>query len=84
MTLKDLIKDKDYDYIECRTTLPERFGEGDTWFGSCKSENGVLITLDQDDYYDDVELLSYEEWDNLEEGIKNGLTIVTKGHWISG
>ena len=84
MTLKDLIKDKDYDYIECRTTLPERFGGGDTWFGSCKSENGVLIPLDQDDYYDDVELLSYEEWSRNDEEcvIKNGLTIVTEGHWI--
>ena len=36
MTVKDLIKNKDYDYISWRVTLPEKAGGGDTFFGSGK------------------------------------------------
>ena len=82
MTVKDLIKNKDYDYISWRITVPERFGGGDTFFGSTKSVNGELIALDGDIYYEETEVLSYEEWDNSEAGIKNGLTVVFEGHWI--
>lgn len=84
MTVGDLIKHKDYDYISWRVTLPEKAGGGDTFFGCTKSENGKLIPLDGDIYSEDTEVLSYEEWSDEEEGIKNGLTIVYEGEWISG
>lgn len=84
MTVGDLIKNKDYDYISWRATLPEKAGGGDTFFGCTKSENGKLIPLDGDIYSEDTKVLSYEEWSDEEEGIKNGLTIVYEGEWISG
>lgn len=82
MTVEDLIKNKDYDYISWRVTLPERFGGGDTFAGCARSENGKLIPLDGDIYSEKTEVLEYEEWDNPEENIKNGLTILYDGHWI--
>ena len=33
MTVGDLIKNKDYDYISWRVTLPEKVGGGDTFLG---------------------------------------------------
>lgn len=81
MTVGDLIKNKDYDYISWRITLPEKLGGGDTLFGITSSKNGELISLDGDTYSKEIEVLSYEEWDNPEEGIENGLTIVYEGEW---
>ena len=82
MTVGDLIKNKDYDYISWRATLPKKAGAGDTFFGCTKSENGVLIPLDGDIYSEDTEIISYEEWSMEETGIKNGLTVVYEGEWI--
>ena len=82
MTIGNLISAKDYDYISLRVTLPERVGGGDTFMGCAKSENGKLISLDGDTYFEDEEVISYEEWSNEEEGIKNGLTVVVKGEWL--
>ena len=53
MIVKDLIKNKDYDYIEWRVTAPPQINEEDIFFGCCKSENGKLIPLDGDSYFDD-------------------------------
>lgn len=80
MIVRNLIKDRDYNYIEWRMTLPESMGGGDTFFGSCESKNGKLIPHDQDYYSEDEEVIRYEEWSN--EKIKNGLTVVVKGNWI--
>lgn len=80
MTVGDLIKNKDYDYISWRVTLPEKCGGGDTFSGACKSENGELIPLDGDIYSKETEIISYEEWSN--EEVKNGLTIIYKGEWL--
>ena len=80
MTVKDLIKNKDYDYISWRVTLPEKAGEGDTFFGATRSENGKLISLDGDSYDEDTDVLSYEEWSSV--SVNNGLTIVYEGEWI--
>lgn len=80
MIVRDLIKAKDYDYIEWRITLPENMGGGNTFSGSCESKNGELISHDQDFYSKDEEVISYKEWSNKK--IKNGLTIVVKGEWI--
>lgn len=82
MTIKDLITKKDYDYISWRVTLPENAGGGDTFFGCTKSENGKLIPLDGDIYSEDTEIISYEEWNDEDEGIKSGLTIIYEGEWL--
>lgn len=81
MTVKDLIKNKDYDYISWRMTLPEGFDEKDIFFGATRSENGKLIPLDGDVYYEDTEVLSYEEWSSVD--VDHGLTVVCKGEWLS-
>lgn len=80
-TVGALIANKDYDYIEWRMTLPERFGGGDIFFGAARSENGELISLDGDIYSNDTEVLSHEEWSNPKKNIKNGLTVVVEGKW---
>ena len=81
MTIGDLIKNKDYDYISYRLTLPD----GDDTFDGCfASKDGEIISLDGDIYDKDEEVLSYEEWYDTEEGIQSGLTVIVKGEWISG
>lgn len=80
MTVKDLISKKDYDYISWRITLPEN--HGDTFFGCTKSKDGKLIPLDYDTYYEDTEIISYEEWTDEKNGIKNGLTVIYEGEWM--
>lgn len=82
MTIGDLIKNKDYDYVSYRLTLPN----GDDTFAGCfASKDGEIIPLDGDTIYDENdEVLSYKEWNKPEEGIQNGLTVVVKGEWISG
>ena len=82
MTIGDLIKNKDYDYIEYRCTAPADLTETDIFFGICKSENGKLIALDYDSYDESEEVLRWEEWSNLEKGIKNGLTVVVEAEWM--
>lgn len=81
MTIKDLIANKDYDYISWRVTLPEQLSDGDIFFGCSISRNGKLIPLNDDTYHEDTEIISYEEWTNEEKDIKNGLTVVCKGKW---
>ena len=76
MTIADLIKNKDYDYISWRVILPENLDGDDMFFGCAKSKNGKLISLDGDIYSEDTEVLRYEEWSDEEERIKNGLTVV--------
>lgn len=80
MTIRDLINKKDYDYISYRVTHP-KFPEG-VWLGICHSKNGELIPHDQDYYSTDEEVLDYEEWNDLEKGIENGLDILVEGEWI--
>ena len=86
MRVKDLIKNKDYDYICWRVNIDETdrelIGEDDIFFGCCRSENGKLISLDGDTYSEDEIVLSYEEWSNPERGIVNGLTVVVEGVWL--
>lgn len=82
MTIGDLIKTKDYDYIEWRAKLPDSAGGGDTFFGASASKDGKLIELAGGCYSEDTEVISYEEWDNPEENIKNGLTIVYEANIV--
>lgn len=77
MTIGDLIKNKDYDCISYRLTLPD--GD-DAFAGYFASKDGEIISLDGDTIYDENdEVLSYKEWSEPEEGIQNGLTVVMKG-----
>ena len=86
MRVKDLIKNKDYDYISWRIKVDEadrdKIGEDDIFFGVCYSRNSSLIPLDGDIYSEDEVVLSYEEWSNPEKGIVNGLTVVVEGEWL--
>ena len=52
----DLIKNKDYDYVSYRLTLPD----GDNAFAGCfSSKGGEIISLDGDNYYNkDEKVLS--------------------------
>lgn len=77
MTIGDLIKNKDYDYVSYRITL---LNGDDTFAGCFASKGGEIISLDGDTIYDkNDEVFRYEEWSKPEENIKNGLTIVVKG-----
>lgn len=80
MTIGELIKNKDYDYISYRITSPKWYDEPDMFLGACKSKNGVLIPLDYDSYSEDEIVISWEEWST--EDIKNGLTVVVEGNWL--
>lgn len=77
MTIGDLIKNKDYNYVSYRLTLPD----GDDTFAGCfASKGGKIIPLDGDTIYDENdEVLNYEEWDSPEDDIRNGLTVIVKG-----
>ena len=82
MTVADLIKHKDYDYMCWRIILPEWLGGGDTFMGATRSKNGELISLDGDTYCENREVLRYSEWRDLNIGIENGVTIVIDcGEW---
>ena len=80
MTIQDLINKKDYDYISYRVTHPK--APDGVFIGSCHSINGELIPNDYQDYFSpDEEVLDYDEWKDLEKGIKNGLDILVEGEW---
>ena len=76
LTIGDLIKNKDYDYVEYRITIPPIYETDSIFAGAFKTKNGKIISLDGDDYSLDQGIVSYEEWDDPENGIKNGLTII--------
>ena len=80
MTIGDLIKNKDYDYISYRLTLPNG---SDTFAGCFASKGGEIISLDGDIYNKDEEVLSYEEWTSPEDDVQNGLTIIVECKWTS-
>ena len=50
MTVKELIANKDYDYISWRVTSPKHFDDPDIFFGACKSKNGELTKYTHDIY----------------------------------
>ena len=83
ITVGDLINDKDYDYISWRVVLPEIIAKdlekNSVWIGACASKDGKLIFFGNDtDYSKYEEVVSYEEWSKLEDGIVNGLTVIVK------
>ena len=80
MTVKDLIKKKDYDYISWRLEPPEDWIEEDIFAGACKSKDGKLISIDGDSYSENEVVVRYEEW--TDNDFKNGLTVVVKAEWV--
>ena len=79
MKIKDLIKNKDYDYISYRLKMQDdtvRIYGNSIFIGYAASKNGELISMDGDIYDKEDIVLEYKEWSKPEENIKNGLTVV--------
>lgn len=74
MTIGELIKDKDYDFIELR--IYDSKLHRSVFIGSAKSINGNLLSLDGDTYCKESEVLDYEEWSGKK--VKNAATIICK------
>lgn len=79
LTIGDLIKNKDYDYVEYRVTIPSADEQKDIFAGAFRTESGKIIPFDGDIYDSDKEVIKLEEWSNPEKGIKNGLTVIVSG-----
>ena len=80
-TIGDLIKNKDYDYVEYKVTIPSA-DEQNIFAGAFRTESGKIIPLDGDIYDQNKKVIELEEWFDLENGIKNGLTVIVSGGWI--
>ena len=82
MTVKDLITNKDYDYISLRYAIPEdlwqKLNDTTLFFGVAASKDGVLISKDGDIYSEDMVVLDYIEWTEPEHNVINGLTVVVE------
>lgn len=53
-----------------------------TFAGCFKTENGKIISLDGDSYSLNEKVIASEEWEDEEENINNGLTVIVEGNWI--
>lgn len=78
-TIGDLIKNKDYDYVEYRVVIPSEDEQDDIFAGAFRTEAGKIIPLDGDIYDQNKEVVESEEWSDIENGIKNGLTVIVSG-----
>ena len=77
MTIGDLIREKDYDYVSHKMHFDSIKWDTYAEFAGCfASKNGKIIPLDEDTYSEEEEVLSYEEWSRPEKGIINGLTVI--------
>ena len=81
-TIGDLIKNKDYDYVEYRIVIPSEDEPDDIFAGAFRTESGEIIPLDGDIYNQNKEVVESEEWSDLENGIKNGITIIVNGGYV--
>lgn len=78
-TIGDLIKNKDYDYVEYRVIIPFTDEQRDIFAGAFKVKSGQIISIDGGIYDSDKEVIKSEEWSNPEKGIKNGFTVIVSG-----
>lgn len=89
-TIRDIIKGKNYDYVSYRMRfekekyekrLPDYYFAEGMFAGVFAVNNGEIVSLDNDTYYENEDVLESEEWvllsDNLEN--PNGLTIIVEG-----
>ena len=81
-TIGDLIKNKDYDYVEYRITIPFIDEQKDIFAGAFKVKSGQIIPIDGGIYDLDKEVVKSEKWSNPEKGIKNGITIIVNGGYL--
>ncbi len=91
-TIGEIIEGKNYDYVSYRLRLDkEKYEEGfpDYYFkegmfaGAFKVENGKIISLDYDTYYENENVLESEEWtETTDEGEIMGLTIIVAGEFL--
>lgn len=81
-TIGDLIKNKDYDYVEYRINVSFTDEQKDIFAGAFRTESGKIIPLDGGIYESDKKVIKSEEWSNPEKGIKNGITIIVSGDYI--
>lgn len=81
-TIGDLIKNKDYDYVEYRINVSFTDEQKDIFAGAFRTESGKIIPLDGGIYDSDKEVIKSGEWSNPEKGIKNGITIFVSGGYI--
>lgn len=58
--IKDLIKDKDYDYVEYR--IPSKESNKSEFAGAFKVEDGKIISIDGDSYNEEERVYAAEEW----------------------
>lgn len=72
MTIAELIKNKDYDYISYRLIEKGKM----SFVGRFFSKNGEIISLNGDIYNKDKKVIFFEEWSQPEDNIQNGLTII--------
>lgn len=81
MTVGELIAKKDYDYIEFRGILDKPLSNGitDYFAGGASSKNGELIFRNENDAYPkETEVERYEEWNDPDNNINNGLTVYSR------
>lgn len=81
-TIGDFIKNKDYDYVEYRITIPFADEQKDIFVGAFKVKSGQIISIDGGIYDSGKEVVGSEEWSNPEKGIKNGITIIVNGGYV--
>lgn len=74
MTIGDLIKSKNYDYVEY---LWKHEGLGVSRECTFKVQSGKIISLNGMKCSKKDKVLSFAEWSNPEAGVYSGLTIVT-------
>ena len=79
LTIGDLIKNKDYNYVEYRINISFTDEQKDVFAGAFRTESGNIIPLDGGIYDSDKKVIKSEEWSNPEKGIKNGITIIVSG-----
>ena len=89
-TLGEIVKEKNYDYVDYRIRLdkekcaedtPDYWFEEDIFAGAFKVENGEIISLDGDNYYKEEAVLESEEWEQKTDDnkITHGLTVIVSG-----
>lgn len=58
--IKDLIKDKNYDYVEYR--IPSKESNKGDFAGAFRVEDGKIISIDGDSYKEEERVYAAEEW----------------------
>lgn len=70
--IKDLIKDKDYEYVEYR--VPSKESNNGEFAGAFRVKDGKIISIDGDSYDEEERVYAAEEWSN--DKYPHALTII--------